>query len=54
MVLEERLIKLFNDFIIDVRSHLNDIDDIELKRTFLTLLNDYRNRMENLNEDKLV
>ena len=54
MVLEERLIKLFNDFIIDVRSHLNDIDDIELKRTFLILLNDYRNRMENLNEDKLV
>jgi hypothetical protein len=54
MVLEERLIKLFNDFIIDVRSHLNDIDDIELKRTFLTLLNDYRNRMENLNEDELV
>jgi hypothetical protein len=54
MVLEERLIKLFNDFIIDVRSHLNDIDDIELKRTFLTLLNDYRNRMENVNEDELV
>ena len=54
MVLEERLIKLFNDFIIDVRSHLNDIDDIELKRTFLTLLSDYRDRMENLNEDKVA
>jgi len=52
MVLEERLIKLFNNFMVDVRAHINDIDDEELKRTFLTILMDYRNRMENLNEEE--
>ena len=54
MVLEERLLNLFNDFMVDVRTHVNDIDNEELRRTFITMLHDYRNRMENLNEDKLV
>lgn len=54
MVLEERLIKLFNNFMVDVRTHVNDIDNEELRRTFITMLHDYRNRMENLNEDELV
>lgn len=54
MVLEERLLKLFNDFMVDVRTHVNDIDNEELRRTFITMLHDYRNRMENLNEDEMV
>ena len=54
MVLEERLLKLFNNFMVDVRTHVNDIDNEELRRTFITMLHDYRNRMENLNEDEMV
>jgi len=54
MVLEERLVRLFNDFMVDIRTHVNDIDNEELRRIFLTMLHDYRNRMENLNEDEFA
>lgn len=52
MVLEEKLIHLFSSCLVDIRTLVNTIDDVELRRSFIRILIDYRNKMENLNEEE--
>lgn len=52
MVLED-LMRLFSNCLVDLRTLVNTIEDEDLRRNFVRILSDYRNRMENLNERKV-